>query len=236
MRESDGGHLQSPGEATAPCPQRPGTAEAPHVLQGQVGPACRMGLDREGASTGEPVRERLGELRVQRSSCAFGFRDRREDGHTTPLIYEKFDTTLHRQPLATMDMLPREDLRPGARGECMVYINLDRKQTGNSAILLKVSLRLLIRISNYYQLLSLSVLVLTFINVLVVDYYSQSVCKEPKTQGSKDLTPGGSHPNGAERKCRNGAGAAVTAQQRTTATQTMGSHLSRAPGPRASAW
>lgn len=116
MRESDGGHLQSPGEATAPCPQRSGTAEAPHVLQGQVGPACRMGLDREGASTGKPVRERPGELRGQRSSCASGFRDRREDGRTTPLIYEKFDTALHRQPLATRDMLPREDLRPRGPG------------------------------------------------------------------------------------------------------------------------
>ena len=159
MCESDGEHLQSPGEATAPCSQHSGTAKAPHVLQGQLRPACRMGLDREGVSTSKPVREMPGEIRGQHTFCVFGFQDHREDGRITPLIYEKFDTTLHRQPLATMDMLPREDLRPGARGEHVVYLNLDRKQTGNSAIILKVSLHFLIRISNYYQLLSLSVLV-----------------------------------------------------------------------------
>ena len=58
-----------------------------------------------------------------------------------------------------MDVLLRGDLRPRGRGDHVVYINLDRKQTGNSAVILKVSLRFLIRISSYYQLLSLSVLV-----------------------------------------------------------------------------
>ena len=87
MCESDGERLQSPGEATAPCSQHSGSAKALHVLQGQLGPGCRMGLDREGVSTSKPVREMPGEIRGQRTSCFFGFQEHREDGCTTPLIY-----------------------------------------------------------------------------------------------------------------------------------------------------
>ena len=78
--------LQCPGEATALWSQCSGAAKPPHVSPGWLGPACRMGLDREGVSTGKPVREMPREFRGQRTSYVFGFQDHREDGLTTPLI------------------------------------------------------------------------------------------------------------------------------------------------------
>lgn len=142
-----GGHLQSPGEATAPVPSALGLQRRRDVLQGQVGPACRMGLDREGAAHRQASDRR--DRRTQGTAILCSVPRPQEDGR--PLHPDLQSLTLHSidKPLATMDMLPGGlRLRPGSAD--IISIETNRKQCWSFESILTLS----IRISNYYQLLS----------------------------------------------------------------------------------